>query len=329
MSLNLREGATTAQVIAECWDEAGLPAGVFNLIQGEKEVGRRLCVHEGVDGVLFTGSYEVGLRIKQDTLAQHWKLLALEMGGKNPSIVCKDASLDVALHETLVSAMVTAGQRCSATSRILVHASIFDAFIAKFHERAKAFKIGHPLENPFMGPLIEPASVDRYLKFQGVASREGFELVMRGKSLEIKGRPGNYVTPSICVSRECTPEQARRSIYQQTELFAPNVAIIPFRETEEAVELANATQFGLVASVFTQAESTYREYWSGLKMGLINWNKSTVGASSKLPFGGLKKSGNHHPTAVNATLYCTYPVASLEVAEPQLPASFSPGLNWA
>lgn len=316
------------QLITECMDEAGMPAGVFNLIQGEKEVGRRLCVHEGVDAVLFTGSYEVGTRIKQDTLNQHWKLLALEMGGKNPSIVWEDADLDVALHEVLMSAFLTAGQRCSATSRVLVHKERIDEFVSKLHARAKAFKIGHPLDAPFMGPLIDSSSVDRYIKFLGVASREGFEIVMRGKALEPAGLRGYYVTPSICVSKECTVDQARKSIYQQTELFAPNVAITPVSGLQEAIDLANITQYGLVASVFTQTEAVYREAWDSLQMGLVNWNKSTVGASSRLPFGGLKKSGNHFPTAVNSTLYCTYPVASLEVAEPVLPAQMSPGLVW-
>src|SRR5206468_11790715 len=112
------------QLMAEFFQEAGFPPGVFNLVQGEKEVGRRLCVHEGVDGVLFTGSYEVGLRIKQDTLQQHWKLLALEMGGKNAAIVWNDAQMDAAVYEVLSGAFLTAGQRCSATSRVIVHNKI-------------------------------------------------------------------------------------------------------------------------------------------------------------------------------------------------------------
>lgn len=316
------------QLMAECFDEAGFPPGVFNLLQGEKEVGRRLCVHEGVDGVLFTGSYEVGTRIKQDTLQQHWKLLALEMGGKNPAIVWEDADLDVALQETLVGAYATAGQRCSATSRILVHSSILERFVERFHERAKAFTISHPLENPFMGPLIERGAVDRYMKFLGIAAREGFETVMRGKMLELQWQ-GNYVTPSICFARSSPLEAARRSIFQQTELFAPNAAIIGVNDLEEAIALANATQFGLVASVFTKSRATYERCLDDLVMGLVNWNRSTIGASSKLPFGGLKKSGNHFPTAVSATLYCTAPVASLEVEEPRLAAPTQyPGLNW-
>lgn len=316
------------QLMAECFEEAGIPAGVFNLVQGEKEVGRRLCVHEDVAGVLFTGSYEVGTRIKQDTLLQHWKLLALEMGGKNAAIVWKDTDLDFAVHETLFGAYVTSGQRCSATSRIIVHKSLAERFIARFHERAKAFDIGHPLDNPFMGPLVEAGSVDRYLKFLGIASREGCEIVMRGKALDLPYQ-GYYVAPSICVVQNPSVEVARKSVYQQTELFGPNVAISAVDDLEQAIALANVTQYGLVTSIFTRDRATYEKCWDGLESGLVNWNRTTVGASSRLPFGGLKKSGNHFPTALPSTLYCTYPVASLETAEPKPLNPTSPGLNWA
>jgi succinylglutamic semialdehyde dehydrogenase len=317
------------QIMAECFQEAGFPPGVFNLLQGEREVGRRLVVHEGVDGVLFTGSYEVGTRIKQDTLQQHWKLLALEMGGKNATVVWEDADLESAIQETLVSAFVSAGQRCSATSRVIVHAQVYDQFLSRFHERAKAFSIGHPLDNPFMGPLIDQGSVDRYMKFLGIASREGAEVIMRGKQLET-GYTGNYVAPSICAVQDCSIEAARKSIYQQTEFFAPNLAVLRTEDLAHAVGLANVTQYGLAASVFTRSRETYGAFLEDLEAGIVNWNKSTVGASSRLPFGGLKKSGNHFPTALSAALYCTYPLASLEVEQPKPAAATAyPGLNWA
>ncbi len=319
------------QILAECFEEAGFPAGVFNLIQGEKEVGRRLCIHEGVDGVLFTGSYEVGTRIKQDTLHQHWKLLVLEMGGKNAMIVWEDADLQIAVHEALIGAFLTTGQRCSATSRVIVHKKLFDSFVECFHERSKAFSIGHPCKGtPFMGPLIDSGAVDRYLKFLGVASREGCELIMRGKALDLPFR-GNYVTPSICIAKNFTVEQSKKSIFQQTELFAPSVAILGAEDLDEAIEQANVTQYGLVTSVFTRSREIYEKCQEELEVGLVNWNKSTVGASSRLPFGGLKKSGNHRPTGLSATLYCTYPVASLEISEVPPIAQLAlktPGLNW-
>jgi len=319
------------QLMAEAFAAAQLPDGVFNLVQGEKEVGRRLCVHPDVSGVLFTGSYEVGTRIKQDTLLQHWKILALEMGGKNSTIVWEDADLEAALQETLVSAYLTAGQRCSATSRVIVHESLLDRFVSALHERAKAFEIGHWSENPFMGPLIDSASVDRYTKFLGIAAREGFELVMRGKALELS-RQGHYVAPSIALYAKPSLEATRKSVFQQTELFAPALAVLPVRELEEAVSQANETHFGLVASVFTRSRETYDRMRADLEVGLVNWNKSTVGASSSLPFGGLKKSGNHFPTALSAGLYCALPVSSLEVESPkpaQVSAKAYPGLNWS
>jgi succinylglutamic semialdehyde dehydrogenase len=318
------------QLLAECFLEAGFPPGVINLVQGEREVGRRLCVHEGITGIIFTGSYEVGARIKQDTLHQHWKLLALEMGGKNSAIVWEDAELDFAVHQTLTGAFLSAGQRCSSTSRIIVSKKILDSFLERFHQRAKAFSIGYPLDNPFMGPLIEQGSVDRYMKFLGIAVREGCELIMRGKSLELP-RNGNYVTPSICLVKEPSLDQTRKSVYQQTEIFAPNVAILGAEDLEEAIAQANATQFGLAAGVFTQSREVFEKCWDNLDMGVINWNKATIGASSRLPFGGLKKSGNHFPTALFATTHCVAPVASLEVSEPQAVtsiASQTPGLNW-
>ncbi|MGE4232189.1 MAG: aldehyde dehydrogenase family protein [Bacteriovoracia bacterium] len=315
------------QLMAEAFHEAGLPPGVFNLVQGEKEVGRRLSVHEEVDGVLFTGSYEVGLKIKQDTLHQHWKLLALEMGGKNAAIVFDDANLDWAVFETLSGAYITAGQRCSSTSRIVVQKGIYDAFVQKFHEKAKTFRIGHPLDNPFMGPLIDAGAVEKYLKFLGISQREGCDVIMRGKELEFS-RKGYYVTPSICLIRNNSISQIKRSVYQQTEVFGPNVAIYSFETPEEATEIANATQYGLVFSVFTKSKQIYDSISEDLEAGLINWNRSTVGASSRLPFGGLKRSGNHFPTAASATSYCMYPVASLEVAEPKPIKNPHPGLNW-
>jgi succinylglutamic semialdehyde dehydrogenase len=318
---------SVGQIMAEALNAAGLPPGVFSMIQGDGEVGRRLTTHEGIDGVLFTGSYDVGLKIKQDTINQYWKLLALEMGGKNSSIVLEDANVESAIFEVLTSAFLTTGQRCSATSRVMVSEKIFDQFTDLFHEKAKRFSIGHPLENPFMGPLIDQSSVDKYLKFQSIASREGCEVVMRGKQLETSHR-GYYVTPSIHRATSNDLAAVKKSIYQQTEIFGPNVLLYRVQSKEEAVRLADATQYGLALSVFTSSRTNYEWCFERVRAGVINWNRSTVGASSRLPFGGLKRSGNHFPTAVSASYYCTYPIASLEVAEPKLPAQFPNGMNW-
>jgi succinylglutamic semialdehyde dehydrogenase len=317
----------TGQLMAEAAHEAGFPPGVFNLVQGERELSRRLSIHEGVAGVLFTGSYEVGTRIKQDTLQQHWKMLALEMGGKNPAIVWEDVDLDTVAYDLLTGAFLSAGQRCTSTSRVMIHQSLVEPFVEKIHRAAKAFKIGHPFENPFMGPLIDAQSVDRFQKFQPIAAREGFEIVMRGKSLDLPYH-GHYVTPSIAVMKGGSVEQTRKSVFQQTELFAPMLAIQTIDSLDQAIALANATQYGLAAAVYTRSRKIFDECYRDLEFGVVNWNRSTVGSSSRLPFGGLKKSGNHRPTALTAVGYCTYPVATHEISDPKRPASIFPGLVW-
>jgi len=317
----------TGQLMAEAAHEAGFPPGVFNLVQGERELSRRLSIHEGVAGVLFTGSYEVGTRIKQDTLQQHWKMLALEMGGKNPAIVWDDIDVDTVTYDLLAGAFLSAGQRCTSTSRVLIHSAVADQFVEKLHKAAKAFKIGHPFENPFMGPLIDAQSVDRFQKFQPIAAREGFEIVMRGKNLDLP-YGGYYVTPSIAFMKGGTLEQAKKSVFQQTELFAPMLAIQTVDSVEQAITLANATQYGLAAAVYTRSRKIFEECYRDLEFGIVNWNRSTVGSSSRLPFGGLKKSGNHRPTALSAVQYCSYPVATHEVEEPKMPQTLYPGLVW-
>ncbi len=314
-------------MLAECIHEAGFPPGVYNLVAGDKEVGRRLSAHEGVQAVFFAGSYDTGLRIKQETLQQYWKFLALEMGGKNPMIVCKDAAIESALQAAIVGAFMSTGQRCSATSRILVERSLMDEFVSKFHAASKRFSIDHPLKNPFMGPLIDALSVDRFLKFHAIAIREGGEFVMRGKTLELE-KQGHYVTPAVCRFKDYTADALKKSVFHQTEFFAPMVSLIPFDDLDHALSLAGASQYGLVASVFTQSKETFEQAYEQLEYGMIYWNKATVGSSNRLPYGGWKKSGNHRPMGSEAPIHCMASVAVLH-AQPESGAGQNyPGLNW-
>ncbi len=295
------------QVYAQCFEKAEFPAGVFNMIQGDGETGRKLVVHEHIDGILFTGSYEVGLRIKQDTLTHYWKILALEMGGKNSTLVWDDTDMDKAIYESLVGAFLTTGQRCSCTSRILVHEKIADEFEERFYQAAKKLTIGHWSENPFMGPLINEASVEKYLRFQEIAKRENAESIMRGKVLDLKHK-GYYVTPSINVVKEFDA----KSVYQKSEIFGPNVAIYRVNDIDESLKIINSTGYGLAMAIFTKNKSLYEKCLLDAKVGLLNWNRTTNGASSRLPFGGMGKSGNDRPSAHFAIQYCSVPVASLE-----------------
>lgn len=296
-----------AQMMAKCFEKAEFPAGVFNMIQGDAETGRKIVIHENVDGILFTGSYEVGLKIKTETLNHYWKILALEMGGKNTTIVWNDTDIDKAIYESLVGAYMTSGQRCACTSRIILHPEIAEKFTERFYQAAKKLTIGHWSENPFMGPLINSAAVEKYIRFQEIANRENCENLMRGKALDLKHK-GYYVTPSIHLVKKFDPN----SVYQKSEIFGPNVAIYQTKDFDEALNIVNSTGYGLVAALFTKNRSLYEKALLEARVGLLNWNRTTNGASSRLPFGGMGKSGNDRPSAHYAIQYCTVPVASLE-----------------
>lgn len=312
------------QLYAELVEKAQFPAGVFNLVQGDGESGRRLTSHEAVDGVLFTGSYEVGLKIKQETMTHYWKILALEMGGKNSTVVWEDADIEKALYETLVGAYMSTGQRCSCTSRIFVHQKIAEVFIERFYQSAKKLTIGHWSENPFMGPLINAGAVEKYIRFQEIANRENCDSMMRGKVLDLKTK-GHYVTPSIHLVKKFDP----KSIYQKSEIFGPNVAIYTVNDFDETVAQVNSTGYGLVMALFSKDESLYKKALLDARVGLLNWNRTTNGASSKLPFGGMGKSGNDRPSAHFAIQYCTVPVASLEDMTAFDESKIVPGLTLA
>ncbi len=311
------------EVMALCYQKAELPPGVFNMIQGDGESGRRLVAHEHVDGILFTGSYEVGLKIKQETMNHYWKILALEMGGKNATVVWDDAEMDKAIYETLIGAFMTTGQRCSGTSRVILHDAIADKFTDRFYEAAKKLTIGHWKEDPFMGPLINEAAVEKYVRFQEIAKRENCESLMRGKQLDLKTK-GHYVTPSINLVSKFDPN----SVYQKSEIFGPNVAIYRTSDFDHAMNMVNSTGYGLAMALFSKSRSLYEKALIEARVGILNWNRTTNGASSRLPFGGLGKSGNDRPSAHFAVQYTTIPMASLEDPTPFAGTKLLPGVTF-
>ena len=295
------------QLMAECYEEAGFPPGVFNLVQGQAAVGQALSVHKDVDGVLFTGSYEVGLAIKKATIDQYWKILALEMGGKNTTLVWDDADIEKAVYDTIIGSFLTTGQRCSCTSRLVLHEKVRDKFLDNFVETAKKLKIGHWSENPFMGPLVTEASMNNCLKFQDVARSEGADVLLEAEQLSFE-KKGYYVSPSINMVDKLNLE----SEYQQNEIFGPNVAVYTVDDYSDALEIVNSGGYGLVMALFSSNEEIYKKALLDAKVGLLNWNRTTNGASGKLPFGGMGKSGNDRPSGHFAINYCVVPVASLE-----------------
>jgi succinylglutamic semialdehyde dehydrogenase len=320
--------AYSGQLLIECYSNAGFPSGVINLIQGDGDIARRLIKSKLIKGIYFTGSKDVGLSILKDTYTDLSKLVALELGGKNSSILHKDANLGMAMVELLKACFLTAGQRCISTSIIPIHRSLKDEFIEKFHQHAKALIIDHPIEfdkEPFMGPLVDQRAMENYLLFMGMAKREKIEEVMRGKQLD-KQFKGYYVSPSIHL---CSKWDSK-SVFLASEIFGPNVTFIPYDEIEEAVAITNSTEYGLASSVFTSDQGVYDYCWKNIDCGQVNLNKSTVGASSALPFGGVKNSGNYRPAAVAMIDSCVYQMASLCMNSEswKLSDSLVPGLNF-
>ncbi|MFI5316384.1 MAG: aldehyde dehydrogenase family protein [Myxococcota bacterium] len=310
----------TGQIYAELLQRAGFPAGVANLVQGDSTVGARLAGHPELDGVLFTGSYPAGRRILEATLDQPWKLVALEMGGKNGVLVCADADLDQAANAVAFGACVTAGQRCSATSRVFAERAIADALCERLARIFRGIAIGHSSDpGAFMGPLISRAARERHAQVLAWAAADGAQALVAGGPCD-GPRPGHYVRPSL----HYLTAISRSSRYQSEEHFVPDAFVRAVDSVDQGLSLLDATDFGLVASVFTRSRATYERAARELRVGCLNWNAPTVGASSKLPFGGVKRSGNDRAAGAASTLYTTFPQANLELAEPA-PAAVYPG----
>src|SRR5262249_49369523 len=247
-----------AELYARCLAEANVPPGLFNLVQGPSPVGATLAAHPRVDGILFTGSWAVGQAIQRACLGQT-KLLALEMGGKNAALVLRDADLDKAVYDALFSAFVSGGHRPPAAGRLIVEGppERADALAARIAAAARRLSIGHPLrEGVFMGPLASDAALSKFLAGVGRAP----EAVLEPRPLSPGGLRGSYVTPGVHRVRERTG-----SPYEREELFGPDLAVYQAASPEEAVAIANATDYGLAASVHTQSREAFERCLAGLE----------------------------------------------------------------
>ncbi|MDB4928371.1 MAG: astD [Myxococcaceae bacterium] len=299
-----------AAVYAQVVESVGLPPGVFNLVQGDGVVGAALGAHEGVDGVLFTGSYGVGEKLRRVNVSTPGRLLALELGGKNAAVVLDDAPFDKAVEDVVVSAFSTTGQRCSCASRLVVTRGIAERFVAEVARRAAALAVGHPLDPAaFCGPLATPRAVEKFEALQRLAEEEGAHaVILPGEAAvtwEGRAHRGCYVTPRVRV----VARREKRSAYQREEAFGPDLAVYIVDDLDEALSVADDTDYGLTAGVWTASEAAFEQAARTLRVGGLSWNSPTVGASSRLPFGGVKNSGNHRPAGSFSTLYCAYPMA--------------------
>lgn len=304
------------QALAELFDAAGFPPGVVNLVQGGASVGVKMVAHRDTAAVLFTGSTAAGQAIKKATLDAPQKLLALELGGKNAVIVLEDAQLDLAAREIAQAAYSMAGQRCNATSRVIVHRKVAKRFLEEFLPVVEQVKIGYSLDpDVLMGPLINHESVAKFQKYAKLARDEGFETLREGKAMGIWGkRRGYYVTPSVHLCER--PEKNSSPHYRKEEIFGPDVAIYIVKDEEQAVAINNEVPYGLIASVFSRNRNNFKRLFPRIDTGMVNFNRGTIFSSGKLPFGGSKASGSFRPAGFFSPYYCAYPTAVLEDSRP-------------
>jgi aldehyde dehydrogenase (NAD+) len=294
------------QRLVELFEEAGFPAGVLNLVQGEAEAGEALVRNPGVNVVLFTGSYDVGRRIQQLSAEHYDRIVACEMGSKSAVIVCEDARLDLAVTAGVISAFKTSGQRCVSAGRILVAEKIFDRFAEKFVATARRLHIGDPLDAAnFTGPVIHRAAAEKVQRYNDLARQEGAEVLLDGGRLT-QGTygAGCYLSPFV-YRMDYRP--GARSIRE--EVFGPHVALIPFKDTEEAARIYNDTEYGLSMAVITEDYRAMRFFRDECEYGMGYVNLPCIGAEVHLPFGGVKKSGNGHPSAAGLVEAVTHKTA--------------------
>ncbi len=275
--------------IYELFREAGVPAGAFNYITGSgAEVGDELAVNRDVNGIVFTGSRETGIRIMRRSLdAGTQKCFILEMGGKNPVIVSKHADLECAANGIISSAFGFSGQKCSACSRIYVHDSVKEQLVSMLIDKARSLQIGNPLEKrTYMGPLIGEEAYRRYAA--GVEKvRETGRLLYGGRRLNLSG--GYYVEPVIA-------ELGHENALMRDELFVPILGICPYTDFADALRRANETQYGLCAGLYSKSSGEIREFKAGIEAGVVYINRS-IGATTgaivgRHPFVGWKGSGS-------------------------------------
>ncbi|MEN3046048.1 MAG: aldehyde dehydrogenase family protein [Candidatus Hydrothermales bacterium] len=279
-----------AYELVKVLEDAGAPPGVINLVfGGGGEVGEALLSHPDVRGVAFTGSSEVGARIAE-IAGKHLKKVSLELGGKNAQIVMPDANLELAIEGALWGAYATAGQRCTATSRIILHEDIYDKFVEIFVERASKLRVGNPLdERTEMGPVINEGQLNRIHYYVEIGIKEGAKLVCGGEPL--KGpeyEKGYFYKPTVFVNVDPSMTIA------QEEIFGPVVAIFKAKNLDHAIEILNGTMYGLSSSIYTQDINNAMKAIEKIEAGITYINGPTIGAECHLPFGGVKATGNGH-----------------------------------
>jgi succinylglutamic semialdehyde dehydrogenase len=292
------------EMLVRLYHEAGVPETVVRIVQGGAEAGKALAGHAGIDGLLFTGSARAGVALSRQFADTPQKILALEMGGNNPLVVWDAKDLHAAAAMAVQSAYMSAGQRCTAARRLILKEGEHEALIETITALIDRLIVDHPHASPapFMGPVIDNQAADQlqesFLELMGRGGRAIRRLDRRSDHLP-------FLTPALI---DVTEVERRPDV----ELFGPVLQVVRVADFDSAIAEANATRYGLSASLIGGAPELYDRFWAGVRAGVINWNSPTNGAPSKAPFGGIGLSGNHRPSAYYAADYCAYPVTSTE-----------------
>lgn len=276
--------------LAEVLQEAGLPAGVFNVITGPGgTLGNALASHKGIDMISLTGSTEVGRHVAE-ICGRDLRRCALELGGKNAVIILDDADLDLAAESITWAAFGTTGQRCTATSRVIVQRGVLQSFTERLSAAAAGLHVGNGLNSETeMGPLVNMGRVKAVHDYTEIGKREGARLVFGGEILsDSEHSEGAFYKPTIFT--DVTPEMR----IAREEIFGPFVSLIPVDSYDQAIAIANSTEYGLSTAIFTENNRLTFRAIREIQSGLVYLNAGTTGSEIHLPFGGMKASGNGH-----------------------------------
>jgi len=281
------EAPVCADRFVECLVDAGVPAGLVNVVHGAAEPGTAITLHPGVGAVSFTGSVPTGRVVAATAMAAGPKLLSLELGGKNAMVVLADADLELAVEGALFGAFGTAGQRCTSTSRLVVHRSIADELVARLAERTEKLMLGDPLDpSTDVGPVINARAGERILAMVAAAREEGGDVVLGGEAVTVTGCDGGtFVAPTIV-------RVERGHTIARKEVFGPVLAVMVVDDVADAVDVVNDTEYGLSAAVYTRDINTALRAVDAIDAGIVYVNAPTIGAEIPLPFGGTKHTGN-------------------------------------
>ncbi len=272
-----------AAALADIVHEAGVPAGVFNMVFGRGNVGDAMVKHPGVDGISFTGSQSVGAQVAAAAVARQARV-QLEMGGKNPLVVLDDADLDRAVACAIDGAFYATGQRCTASSRLIVTQGIHDRFVQALAAKAASLKVGDARDAATqIGPVVNQDQLENTLSYVKIAVQEGGRLLTGGERLEL-GKPGWYVSPAVVAD---TSAQMRVNC---EEIFGPVASVVRVKDYEEALAVANAGEFGLSAGIITTSLKHARHFQRAVRAGMVMVNLPTAGVDYHVPFGGTRKS---------------------------------------